>query len=174
MSIKARFTFVAESSVTDSRTTVVNLRYFQLDDDDSDILYAFPPDRINLDNHDKLMQLPSVKTAKKGLTARGKKRTARVTLPPDVAVLYVNADGNPVFQSEMLDEYIPTPSPSRISTCSETTRLNLDENIIRQKLLSTIVNDAVLSKFGAGQKCVNALAWLNLFEFRMYMSGSSS
>lgn len=167
MSIKARFTFVAESSITDPRTTVVNLRYFQPDDDDSDLIYAFPLDRVSLDNHDKLMQLTSAKTAKKGLTARGKKRTARITLPPDVAALYLDSDGNPVFQNEMLDEYIPTKPPSQISSLSEAVRINSDEQpitIVQPKPLSTILKDAVLSNFGAGSKSMNALAWLNLFE----------
>lgn len=61
----------------------------------------------------------------------------------------------------MLDEYTSAPPPSRISAA------DLDENtrfITKQKPLSTILKDAVLSKFGAGQKSVNASAWLNLFE----------
>ena len=137
MSIKVRFTFIAEASVADPRSTVVCLRYMQFDDDDREIIYAFPENLVGLQHHDKLMELSSAKTAKKNLTRRGKRRTARVTLPPDVASLYVDRDGNAVFNSEMLDEYTESSHSSSASVRSgETSHSPLDRKGLHRLNLS--------------------------------------
>lgn len=157
MSVKVRFTFVAEASATDSRTTVVCLRFMQFEDDDSDTLYAFPEKLVDIRNHDELMKLPSAKTAKKNLTQRGKRRTFRVTLPPDVAAEYVDSDGNPVFNGEMLDEFVETPK-AVVSRSNSPSRDN------KPRSLKSIVKDAVIPKFGVKGKAVSAQAWLTIFE----------
>ena len=164
MSIKARFTFIAEAASHDPRTTVVHVRYFQLEDDDT--IYAFPESCIELEHHDKLMELPSARTAKKNLKVRGTRRSPKITLPPGVAELYVDDDGNPVFNGTMLDDFVPT-SPSVVSTLSSVGNKVVNEDgtetlVVKPKSLAMIMKDAVLPKFGI--KRTNAEAWLDLFE----------
>ena len=162
MSIKVRFTFIAEASVSDPKTTVICLRYMQFDDDEHETVYAFPEHRVHLQHHDKLMQLPSAKTAKKSLVKRGTRRTVKITLPQDVAILYVDEDGNPVFDNEMLGEYVESPrsvSSTTLSQIGDATNTTVE---IKSKPLATILKDAVISKYG--QKSIHAESWLQMFE----------
>ena len=154
MSVKARFTFIAEASPTDPRTTIVCVRYLQFDEDELDTLYAFPDNLVGIENHDQLMKLPSAKTAKKNLNQRGKKRTVRITLPADIAALYRDDDGNPVFAGEMLDE-------EHVNT---RTTVSPVAQKVEEKSLKSIMKDAVIPKYGSASHNVNIEAWLNLFE----------
>jgi len=153
MSIKARFTFFAEASLDNPRTTVVHLRHLQLEDDDT--IYVFPEQFIGLEHHDKLMEQTSARTAKKNLTVRGTRRASKITLPQDVATLYIQEDGNPVFNGNMLDEFVassPSVSSTLSSTGSSAVLVTQDGNEtpgVKSTSLATILKDAVLPKFGS-------------------------
>ena len=133
------------------------------DDDDRQIIYAFLENLIGLQHHDKLMELSSAKTAKKNLTQRGRKRTARITLPPDVAALYVDHDGNAVFNSEILDECSEQSHCSSVSVRSGETShspITPQGTTKTKSSLSTIMKDVVILKFGS--KSLHAESWITI------------
>jgi hypothetical protein len=101
-------------------------------------------------------------------------RSFRVTMPPPVASLYVDNDGNPVFLGNPLDVY--DESDVAVSFVAPTTGITavVKEAVlaaiaattpnpgVSPRSLSSIVKDAVIPKFDP--KKYNAVSWINIFE----------
>ncbi len=96
----------AEPSPTDSKTSVTHLYAFQLlDDEDDSTVYAIPVEYKNLKHHDQLFSMPAAAAAKRTeLKPRWKTRAFKVLLPANLAKLYVDDVGNPVFNGTVMDE----------------------------------------------------------------------
>lgn len=157
-SVKVRFTFATDVASHDPKTTVLLIVRIQLEDDDE--CFAFPDHLQAKDLHESLLGLSIAKSARKVLTTRYETAKFWITLPPDVAKLYVDEQGNPTFKGELLRPAPPYESRRPIiekSALSSPTNLVID-----RKPLTTIMKDAVLEKFGS--KPMNATTWLETFE----------
>ncbi len=165
MPIKVRFLLRAEPAPTSPKTTVSRLYALQLlDDDDDSNIYAIPDEFKDIKHHDTLFTLPAAAAAKRAeLKPRWKTRGFKVVLTDDVAKLYLDSDGNPIFNGTVMDELdddghkptFPSTTPSSAPT----------EDNKPARSLSSIVKDAVILKF-SGSKLIesNASAWLEIFE----------
>lgn len=160
MPVKVRFTLRAEPSHRDPKSTVPHLIAIQFIDDDT--IYAFPDKFKELSHHGVLMALPVADSARKDLAPRWQRRTFKITLPDDVAKLYMDDEGNPVFSSTMLSEY--AESSSSFADLPPTASVQVSANVDpKPKSVSSLVKDAVLSKFNAKNHS-NPEVWLDLFE----------
>lgn len=157
MSEKIRFTLRAEPLATDPKTTVPVVYSMQFMDDDN--VYIFHDEHKSLIHHDRLMSIPIAMMAKKDLLPRWQTRSFKVTLPPDIASLYSDVDGNPVFLGKLLNQLVET-SPSVSSRSSSSTETVAPA----PRPLSSIVKDAVISKFGSCSSASNAEVWIEIFE----------
>ena len=101
MSVRVRFHFAFEATTLNTQTSVLHVKSMQLGNDED--IFIFPPHRQIAEYHEELLKLPSAKSARKALTARGHYRRPYVNLPAEVAKLYIDSDGNPVFDGLMLD-----------------------------------------------------------------------
>lgn len=145
---------VVAASPTDSRTNIWKLRFIELIDEDyvSDI-YEFPDDCSEISLHPELMALPSAVLACKRRPTRHSTRSFQVLMPPEVARIYINEDGNIQFRDEPLDVYNPPlsiPDPAHLPS------------VPPPRSLSSLTKDAVITKFNA--KLHNANSWLEIFE----------
>lgn len=153
----------AEPSSTDNKTTVTNLVSMEFFDDDS--IYIFPEEYKGLSHHDRLMALPVAALAKKDIGPRWSKRLFRITLPEDIAALYVDQEGNPVFLNRMLSAVDPSvfdaPSLASSTNSSVTVTPSAASSV---RSLSSVVKDMVIPKFGGKNMLSNAEAWISRFE----------
>lgn len=163
MSARVKFMIRAEPSPTDSRTTAPHLIWMQpLDDDDQELQFAFASDHKALRHHERLFTLPAVMAARRDLEPRWAKRIFKVSLPADIAALYIDNSGNPTFLNTMLNVFnesdlIQPPRASTLAAASAT------ETQPAPRSLSSIVKDAVITKFNS-KSATNANAWLDIFE----------
>lgn len=161
-SIRARFTLKVVASDTESRTNVWCLRLIQFfDDDAAEGPYEFPSEYSATSHHDKLFALPAAITALKKMPKRHQERQFRVTLPPEVAALYIDPEGNPIFHGDPLDFYVPPPPTPPASTSTELSNLIAPATPEKRSLTSAL-KDAVIAKFNP--KSSNATSWLDIFE----------
>lgn len=79
-------------------------------EEDDDTVFVFPEEYRDLTHHDRLFTLLAAMMAKKDLTPWWKTRSFKVTLPADIASLYMDDEGNAVFLEEMLDELQNLPT----------------------------------------------------------------
>jgi len=156
MSIKVRFTIRAEPSPSDNKTTVPHLK---------PTIYKFPDKYKNLRHHELLMATPAAAAAKKDLTPRWTKRIFKITLPEDIAKLYVDQDGNAIFMGTMLDVYEDSLSSSSMSVSAPnpTMSANNTSTETKPRSLASITKDMVITKFGSKNR-PNAEAWIAKFE----------
>ncbi|XKL67759.1 hypothetical protein PGB90_003250 [Kerria lacca] len=157
MSLKVRFTLRAESSATDPKTTVTKMYSMQFLDEDT--VFRFSEKHKSLDLHNQLMALPVAKMAQKNLTPRWATRSFKIMLPDAIAALYADLNGNAVFLGTLLDEL----DESHCSASSHPSSI-VPPSTPASRSLSTIVKDAVISKFGSKNSSMNAEAWLEIFE----------
>ena len=155
-SVRARFTMCVVGSSAESKTNVWALRYMELLDDDFDHeVYEFPREYGELGHHDKLFALPAAVTACRKIPKRHTLRTFRVIMPPLVAAIYVDNDGNPIFRGDPLDVRVPDKPPADpVAPVVNTVSF--------PRPLSSVIKDAVISKFNP--KLHNASSWLDIFE----------
>lgn len=102
-SVRIRFSMVVIGAATDNKTKVWALHSMQLLNDDDDESHAIPTKFSDLSHHDKLFTFPPAKTALKKMPKRHASRSFCISLPPDVTLIYVDTNGNPVFHGDPLD-----------------------------------------------------------------------
>ena len=171
MSVLCRFLIRAEPSATDNATTVSNLIWIQnLDDSVAGERYAFPDDKKAVIHHEALFSLPPAIAAKRDLKPRWVHRCFRASLSPEIAELYFDSSGNAVFQGTMLNVFMeemllqPPRSRSDSSNSSSTSGSSAQATAApAPRALSSIVKDAVISKFNPSER-TNAAAWIDIFE----------
>lgn len=168
MACKVRFTLRAEPSPADLTKKTTVPRMYSLQFLDEETVYVFSEEHKDLSHHERLMALPTAIMAKRELAPRWAKRSFKITLPDDIAALYIDSDGNPVFLGKMLDEL---DLSAYSTTSSGSTNLQpFTPNTTEAKFnpaprsLSSIVKDAVIPKFGSKVSSSNAEAWLQIFE----------
>lgn len=151
MSIKARFRFVCEASATENKTSIINVTEVQLLNQEE--IYVFPPKLQHTSLHPELCAIQNIKTALKSITKRNQYRNIKVTLPDDIAKLYIDSDENLLYRDHYLEEWQePPPSPS----CSKFVPPSTE------RTLQSLVKDMVLEKFTG--KNQNVVSWLVIFE----------
>lgn len=167
-SVRVRFTLRVVASETDPRTSVWCLRFIEFFDDDAvEGTYEFPPEYAAISHHDKLFALPAAVTACKKMPKRHHQRQFRITLPPEVAAIYADSEGNPIFHGDPLDFYVePSPPASSAHAIQPAQAPIADPSVVSaapsQRSLSSIIKDAVISRFNP--KSSNAASWLDIFE----------
>lgn len=149
--IRARFLFIKEASITNSKTTVLKIKHFQIENDKA--VYAFPNEFQEVSHHTELMKTKTAERIKNSLTHRHERANPFFALGSDLQKIYLDEDGNPVFKNILLKEVdLSKPSSENL----ESTVSCLD-----QKPLSVIMKDAVLDKFVP--KTCSASVWLDCF-----------
>jgi len=168
-SIRVQFSMSVVASHTDSKSNAWALNTSQFLDDDDDIIYAFPEQFRAVHHHDKLFALPAAITACKNMPKRHAQCSFRVTLPEDVAMIYSNSDGNPIFHSDPLDVFadisrtalstdtdaassshsITAAVKEAVLAATATTASAVLETLPRS--ISSITKDAVIAKFNPKQ-----------------------
>lgn len=152
MSRTLRFFLASEASSADPKTTVVNVKTVECDE----MLFRFPPHLQAITLHPKIAETAVYKAARKSMTSRGQFRVFNVTLPAESARLYFDAESNPIFSDELLEEVRDDP-------VSQSPKSMLIPTVVNSsRSLTTILKDAVVEKFDG--KFINATAWLEIFE----------
>lgn len=164
MAVRVKFMIRAEPSPSESKSTVPHMIWMQPLDDDDNERFAFPDKYKSVNHHDSLFTLTPAIDAKRDLAPRWHARIFKVSLPADIAALYIDDSGNPKFMGSMLNVFneadllqpprLVTPSVSSVAVSGQTTA---------PRSLSSIVKDAVITKFNT-KNYINAEAWLNIFE----------
>jgi hypothetical protein len=159
--IKARFMFVNEASA-DGKSNVTRLRMFQLEDQDE--VYAFPIASRDLQYHEELMKNPTARNAKKVLSTcnRYQRRNPLITLSEELREVYLDAEGNPAFRGDLLEE-ISEPQ-KEVKPVVETETI-IQKPLTKERVkksLSSIVKDAVIEKFNG--RNFNASTWITTME----------
>lgn len=157
---KARFLIAAEASA-DGKTTVLNVKQIQFDG--STEVFVFPLEKQSLGLHTELLKSTIIGSARRSLTTRGKYRNPFVPMTDELAATYLDEANNPIFQNELLEEIVidGTSYSSVGSNLSGGSKASVVE-IPTQRALSTIVKDAVLTKFSGRNR--NPVTWINNFE----------
>lgn len=156
--VKARFLIATEASI-DGKTTVYKVKQIQLEDMDE--VFAFPPELQDIALHDELMKTGPAKSAKRVLTTRNTYRNPFIRLTTDLKKIYLDEDGNPSFKGELLAG-IFAPSKEEVKPLILPTNQPVTNAIPATKSLSTILKDAVIEKFNG--RNYNAVSWLNTLE----------
>jgi hypothetical protein len=165
---KARFMIAAEAS-NDGKTTILNVKQIRLEGQEE--TYAFPDEKQMLSTHTVLAATSTIRSARKVLTVRNTFRNPWVRLTPELSEIYLDADGNPSYQGELLEEigFLPGKShSSRASSVFNDQMPQVDHSgrdvseKQNKKPLSSVIKDAVLDKFNGSNR--NPLTWLNGLE----------
>jgi len=109
-SVKARFLFVTEAAVSCSKTTVIHIKRIQIEGEDE--IYSFPAHLQELSCHDELMKPVTAKRVKSSFGAplvRHKHFFPIITLDDKLQKIYLDEDGNPMFNNIMLEEFEEIP-----------------------------------------------------------------
>lgn len=94
--------FIVVEGIDKTTATVINR--IRLCGDDT--WFAFPVEFQKLSYHKNLLELGPLKYAISGLKSRGQYRNVNVTLPTELERLYVDDDGNFIFQKSVTYIYI--------------------------------------------------------------------
>lgn len=167
---KVKVVVYADSSSTDTKTTIITIRAIQLEGNNDWAL--IPRDKSILSLHPDLAPINAIKRAKKALQGqRYERRIVAVTLNALQYEKYFDEEGNAVFQEESLEsvDFLPPKrfdvkqiAPIIDSEAKDQTTKQQSAPISETKPLQTIVKDIVIPKFSS--KTTNARNWITLFE----------
>lgn len=65
---------------------------------DSELYYEFPGELQSMNKHPEIYTISKVKTVLSAIKTRGTYRTFTLTLPPEIAALYIDADGDVMYR----------------------------------------------------------------------------
>lgn len=107
MNTQFRFYAIVEEA-TDKKTNVYKLK--QIQPVGNELYYELPVELQNLNKHPEICAINKVKTVLSAMKTRGMYRTFTLTLPPEIAALYNDAEGDVVYkeiylQATMTPEY---------------------------------------------------------------------
>jgi len=160
---KLQFNIVVAASA-DNKTNVTLIRRLRFAD--SPTWFGFPGELQLLSAHGDLLKVPVLKSAVSSLKSRGNYRNVNVTLPQEIYELYVDLDGNFVFNDHVLGEVDVVARSSMPESQSST----LDSMVSCLEKLSTPKEDSVkeilrhilLEKFHPKNR--NVESWCDRFE----------
>lgn len=144
MENKAKFHFVSEAG-PDTKSTIVKVKTIQLINQPETFL--FPNDKQTSTQHKKLFDTNIVKNVVKSLKTRNKFRNIMITLNKELQDIYMDEEGNVVFNDEYLEEVSPTQEPSNTGKPEKSTH--------------SLVKDIILEKFDGEN--LKAITWIRLF-----------
>lgn len=130
MTTQFRFYAIVEEAA-DKKTNVYKLKWIQ--PVGTELYYEFPGELQNLNKHPEICTINKVKTVLSAMKTRGTYRTFTLTLPPEIATLYSDAEGDIVYKENYL-QATTTPEYEM-----KTTKKEKEENI------STLVQQIVLA-----------------------------
>ncbi len=163
---KIKFVIVSDSSSSDPKSSVISVRAMQAYDEEDWCL--FPRENSALISHPILAANDTIKKAKNAIKKRGQRRTVVVNLTPEQLQSYFDANGNPIWEDEILEitpslpkdfDYEP-PIVQKTVQLPPTQTSQLEQHV---KPLQTIIKDVVLEKFNG--KTPNPRNWIKLFEY---------
>lgn len=157
---RVKFFLTTDALPTDSKTTVLNLRSIQICAE-NELIYEFPESKWQVSVHHKeLATIPVFKAAMKSMNSRGLRRHITVTLSESLREMYIDDDGNAIFNGELLMEGTAPPPKVAKKITEDDTKEPSDEK--KRRSLQSITKDMVLEKFvGRNQ---NARTWIAMFE----------
>jgi len=145
--IKVILLLISEADL-DPKTTVIKLKSIQYQDKST--VFQFEGDDQFIRNHSALASLPIVKLVIKSLNKRGKSRKINITLGSTMQKLYLDGEGNFVFNGYYLEELVSQTYPNNPTPLFTPTNT-----------LKSISKNMVLNNYNNESK--NAKAWLKLF-----------
>ncbi|KAK2578585.1 hypothetical protein KPH14_000919 [Odynerus spinipes] len=171
MTAQFRFYAIMEEA-SDKKTSVYKLKWIQ--PVGSEQYYEFPAEQQNISNHPKIHAISKVKTVLAAMKTRGAYRTFTLTLPPETAALYCDADGDIVYKDIYL-QATKTPQYDIKSTKKEkeeniatllkqialATKREEDPEATPRKNLRKVREDFILDSFDG--KNFPAKRWLQTF-----------
>ena len=152
--VKIRVLLACEASTADSKTSVRNVKRFQVLPNGP--IYKIPTEFQLINFHPELTKIPTIARGLQQLTKRGAVRNLNVTLDEETTLIYFDEEENPQFKDMYLEEYVAptTPIPSVPAPAGPIS--------IEKKAPRSIAKDFVLEKFTG--KSQNAASWIAQFE----------
>lgn len=144
MENKAKFHFVSEAG-SDAKSTIVKVRTIQMVNQPE--IFQFPKDKQTSIQHKKLFDTNVVKNVVKSLKTRNKFRKVMITLDKDLLGIYMDEEGNVVFNDEYLEEVLSIQDQTDTSNPGKSTR--------------SLAKDLILDKFNGEN--FKASTWIKLF-----------
>lgn len=157
MNTQFRFYVIVEEA-TEKKTNVYKLKWIQ--PVGSELYYELPVELQNLNKHPEICAISKVKTVLSSMKIRGTYRTFTLTLPPEIAALYIDAERDVTYkeiylQATMTPEYeIKTTKKEKeenISTLLQqivsATKKEIPSEVTPRKNLRKIREDFVLESF---------------------------
>jgi len=144
--VRAKFRF--ESVAMDTKTTVVQVKTIQLVGETE--IFQFPRERQTKTQHERLFNHSVVQRVTKSLKTRNKFRNVIITLSDELKKIYLDEEGNVVFDGYYLEEVGVDPPSSGVPTLQA-----------QEKSIHSIAKNMVIEKFNGGNR--NAKTWLHLF-----------
>lgn len=110
-------------------------------------IFQFPKDKQSSTQHQKLFDTNVVKNVVKSLKIRNKFRNVMITLDAELQNIYMDGEGNVVFNDEYLEEVSPLEKPTNTGTQEKSTR--------------SLAKDMIIKNFNG--KNFKAITWIKLF-----------
>lgn len=95
MTTQFRF-YVNMEEAAEKKTNTYRLKWIQ--PVDSELYYEFPGELQSMNKHPEIYTISKVKTVLSAIKTRGTYRTFTLTLPPEIAALYIDADGDVMYR----------------------------------------------------------------------------
>lgn len=144
MENKAKFRFASEAGY-DAKHTIVKVKTIQLLNQPE--IFQFPKDKQSSTHHKQLFDNDIVKNVVKSLKIRNKFRNVMITLNAELQGIYMDGEGNIVFNEEYLEE---------VSILEKST-----ESGILEKSTRSLSKDMIIEKFNGNN--FKASNWIKLF-----------
>jgi len=144
MKNKAKFHFVSEAG-SDAKSTIVKVRTIQMVNQPE--IFQFPKDKPTSIHHKRLFDTNVVKNVVKSLKTRNKFRNVMITLDEDLQGIYMDEEGNVVFNDEYLEEVLSIQEQANTGNSEKSTR--------------SLAKDLILDKFNGEN--FKASTWNKLF-----------
>lgn len=143
----------------DRKTNVYKLKWIQ--PADTELQYEFPTELQSPSVHSEICTLPKVKTVLASMKTRGAYRTFKIALPPEIASLYMDEDGDIRYKGVYLQSMEATQGNEKITREHSTTQTKTEISNAK-KNLKKIHEDFVLKNFDGKSSPIDN--WLYRFE----------
>lgn len=154
-SIKVKLYIKKEKNTVNTLTTrIKSIKHFQ-----DSTTYNFPIEYQDASHHPKLLEISTIKHACNSMSKENQFRNLTITLPSDTAKLYVDSDGNFIFNEIVLEEAVELSALQDLSNIMEPLCL---QTKTKELPLQEIEKKFILEKFNGRNQ--NAKEWFDEFE----------